>query len=146
MNRIHIGAYWIYVKENKILLIKKARGPYRWMYDLPGGGIEYGETIKDCLKREIHEETWAVLKTSSFLWKNEYICNYENLKNQSETSHHIGFYYYIKLSYSTIKSSPDGEDSLGAEFIDIFNLNNIQISPIAKPMILKALEWKLTSG
>jgi len=41
--RFHVGAYGILIKDGKILLIKKSRGAYKGMYDLPGGGIEFGE-------------------------------------------------------------------------------------------------------
>ncbi len=41
MNPIYTGVYGVYIQNAQILLIKKARGPYRGMYDLPGGGIEF---------------------------------------------------------------------------------------------------------
>lgn len=131
--------YWIYIENGKILLIKKARWPYIWMYDLPGGGIEYWETIYECLKREIDEETWTQLRDSKFIWNNEFICDYMNPKNESRKSHHIWFYYKVSLSYDYIKTWPDGEDSLGTEFIDISELDKIKLSPIAKPMIEKVI-------
>ncbi|MDP2091299.1 MAG: NUDIX domain-containing protein [Candidatus Gracilibacteria bacterium] len=139
MNNIHMGVYGIYIENDKILLIKKARGPYIGMYDLPGGGIEYGETISECLKREIYEETGTQLLNCNFIGNNEYICEYMNPKNEPKKSHHIGFYYKVELSYENIKTGPDFEDSLGSEFIDIKELDQIKLSPIAKPMIEKAL-------
>lgn len=39
-------------EEKKILLIKEANG--KW--ELPGGGLEFGETPHDCLHREVKEE------------------------------------------------------------------------------------------
>ncbi len=39
-------------EEKKILLIKEANG--KW--ELPGGGMEFGETPHDCLHREVREE------------------------------------------------------------------------------------------
>jgi len=139
MNNIYMWVYGIYIENDKLLLIKKARWPYIWMYDLPGWGIEYWETIYDCLKREIYEETWTKLIDSQFIWNNEFICNYINPKNEPRKSHHIWFYYKVNLEYKNIKTWPDGEDSLGAEFIDISELDKTQLSPIAKPMIEKAL-------
>lgn len=40
--------------EGKVLAVKEAG---RSFWDLPGGGIEHGETIKDSIRRELKEET-----------------------------------------------------------------------------------------
>ena len=45
----HFGAYGIIIHKNKILLVKKSRGPYKGKYDLPGGKIEFGESIEEAL-------------------------------------------------------------------------------------------------
>lgn len=139
MNNVHLWAYWIFIKENKILLIKKSRWPYTWMYDLPWWWIEFLETIEECLKREIDEETWALIYKNEFIWKNEYICEYKNESNELKKSHHIGFYYKVYITYNELKTWPDWQDSLGAKFIDIKEIDKIKISPIAKPMILKVI-------
>ena len=53
----HKGVYAIIKKNNQILVIRKARGPYTGLYDLPGGTPEDSETPEETLKREIKEET-----------------------------------------------------------------------------------------
>jgi len=47
----------IIVKEDKILLIKRGHEPYRGYWALPGGFVEWGETVEEALKREVMEET-----------------------------------------------------------------------------------------
>jgi 8-oxo-dGTP diphosphatase len=42
------------VHKNKILVVKDSVG--RRLWGLPGGLLEYNETLEDCLKREIKEE------------------------------------------------------------------------------------------
>jgi len=44
-------------KPVEILLIKRGKDPYRGMWALPGGFIEYGETGEESVLREIKEET-----------------------------------------------------------------------------------------
>ena len=56
----HIGCYGVvYNDEGEVLLIKKARGAYKGQFDLPGGGIEYGETAEETLMF-IH--TWDITR------------------------------------------------------------------------------------
>ncbi|MGD0819058.1 MAG: NUDIX domain-containing protein [Methanomassiliicoccales archaeon] len=47
----------IVVIEDQVVLIKRGREPFKGMYALPGGIVEYGETVEDCVVREIEEET-----------------------------------------------------------------------------------------
>lgn len=133
----HIGVYGIYIKNNSVLLIKKSRGPYEGMYDLPGGRIEPGETMEEGLKREFIEEVGAEVTNQTFLSENEYTT--ENYRGKP--FRHFGTYFIVSLSSDDIKTIPDGEDSLGAEFINLDTLNIIEISPIAKPMIEKAISF-----
>ena len=42
---------------DQVVLIKRGREPFKGMYALPGGIVEYGETVEQCVVREIEEET-----------------------------------------------------------------------------------------
>jgi 8-oxo-dGTP diphosphatase len=44
-------------RDGKILLVRRARAPGQGAYSLPGGRVEFGETLHDALRREIDEET-----------------------------------------------------------------------------------------
>lgn len=59
------GVYTVIYKEGKLLVIHKARGPYRNRYDLPGGSLEEEEGLLEAVIREVKEETGlsaAILK------------------------------------------------------------------------------------
>lgn len=43
--------------DDAIVLVKRRNPPYAGMWALPGGFVEYGETVEDAVKREIMEET-----------------------------------------------------------------------------------------
>ncbi|EKD69938.1 MAG: MutT/NUDIX family protein [uncultured bacterium] len=133
--RFHFGVYGILINNGEILLIKKSRGPYKGMYDLPGGGVEFGEKIEEALKRELEEEAGIKLDGLKFVNYNEYFSEYKNDNNELRKMHHIGLYYQVSATFDSVKSEPDGLDSLGAEFINIKNLSKIKIAPIAEPMI-----------
>lgn len=43
--------------EDMILLIKRKNEPFKNKWAIPGGYVEYGETVEDAVIREIKEET-----------------------------------------------------------------------------------------
>jgi 8-oxo-dGTP diphosphatase len=44
-------------RDGKILLVRRARSPGNGFYSLPGGRVEFGETLHAALHREVDEET-----------------------------------------------------------------------------------------
>jgi 8-oxo-dGTP diphosphatase len=57
----------VIVKDGKIVLIKRKEGPFQGQYALPGGFVEYGETVEAALRREVLEETGLVVDVSSLV-------------------------------------------------------------------------------
>lgn len=57
--RFHITVKGIVVFQNKVLLMKRSRPSSDGLgyWELPGGGLEYGETPNQALLRELKEET-----------------------------------------------------------------------------------------
>ena len=110
------------------------------MFDLPGGGIEFSEKVEESVRREFLEETGTTVTDIIFLGYNECVSQYNNERGESRKLHHLGLYHVVSISNpDEVKTDADGEDSLGAVFIDIENIDNYSISPIALPMILKAI-------
>ncbi|CCD94305.1 putative Nudix hydrolase family protein; ADP-ribose pyrophosphatase [Bradyrhizobium sp. ORS 375] len=44
-------------RDGKIMLVRRARSPAKGAYTLPGGRVEFGESLHDALAREVMEET-----------------------------------------------------------------------------------------
>ena len=44
-------------RDDDILLVRRARSPAKGFYSLPGGRVEFGETLHAALHREVDEET-----------------------------------------------------------------------------------------
>ncbi len=52
----------VIVHNNGIVLIKRRNEPFKGHYALPGGFVEYGETVEEALVREAKEETGLEVK------------------------------------------------------------------------------------
>jgi ADP-ribose pyrophosphatase YjhB (NUDIX family) len=44
-------------RNGKVLLVRRARSPAKGFYSLPGGRVEFGESLHQALAREVDEET-----------------------------------------------------------------------------------------
>ncbi len=78
-------------KDGKVLLLKESEKlSNKW--EMPGGGLDFGEDIIACLKREIKEETGLVVtqvsKQPVYIWTWRF-----------ENSRHMDWYYSLVLAY-----------------------------------------------
>ncbi len=128
----HIGSYGIIINDNKIVLIRKARGGYKGKLDLPGGGIEHLELPNETLKRELIEETNLVVQKYEL-----FDCTATNITwnmhdDVWEDLHHIGILYRVEEYDGDLKMDADGLDSEGANWYEIDKLKGAELSPFAK--------------
>lgn len=132
----HVGAYGLLEHEGEILLILKTRGPYRGWYDLPGGGIEFGEEPLDALRREFVEETGLSVVEQRLLGVMSNRVLWQTDSGESEDLHHIGLIYAVAVAHRDgLITEPDGEDSGGAVWIARENLKGVALTPFARAAI-----------
>jgi ADP-ribose pyrophosphatase YjhB (NUDIX family) len=44
-------------RDGKVLLVERGKEPWKGKWSLPGGGLEFGETVRAAAARELAEET-----------------------------------------------------------------------------------------
>ncbi|MFF5790802.1 NUDIX domain-containing protein [Paeniglutamicibacter sp. NPDC012692] len=57
----HFGVYGLWKQDGQVVLVRKSRGPYSGLLDLPGGSPEINETEDQTLARELDEECGVLL-------------------------------------------------------------------------------------
>lgn len=144
MNKIkHIGVYGLIIKDNKILLIKKNGGPYDGKYDLPGGTIEFEESIEDALVRELNEEVG--IDITDYKLYDVISTNIEWYhKDELQQIKHIAILYIINDFKNEIKEYVEitdiNDDSKGTIFYDLNNIKKEDLSKIVE-IALKKLNY-----
>lgn len=53
--------------DGKIILIRRKNPPYQGSWALPGGFVEYGETVEEAVLREVKEETGIFIEIQDLL-------------------------------------------------------------------------------
>lgn len=131
VTKVHFGVYGAIVHDGKILLIKKARGPYTGLYDLPGGRQEKGESYLDTLKREIMEETGCEV-VGAVNERKERVIFSDFTKERGETGvlQHEAVLYDVTIK-GEAKIDGDGLDSNEAFWVDINDLSDKNATPYA---------------
>ena len=83
--RPNVGVGAIILKGNKVLLYKRknAHGDGTWSF--PGGHLEFNESIEDCAKREVMEESGIKIK-------NVKLGPYTNDVFKKEDKHYVTIY------------------------------------------------------
>lgn len=55
--RPQLAVSGVIFREGKLLLVRRAYAPGKGLYSLPGGRVEFGESLHAALHREVDEET-----------------------------------------------------------------------------------------
>jgi 8-oxo-dGTP diphosphatase len=73
-NRLRLRVCGLCIQDDKVLLVKhKSLGEKGYLWAPPGGGVNYGESVEEALKREFLEETGLEINISRFLFVSEYL-------------------------------------------------------------------------
>ena len=128
IKKTRVGSYGLIIKDGKIALIRKARGGYKGLLDLPGGGIEHDETPVEALKRELMEEAGVTVTSYELLDATSKTFKWQMEDDIIEDLHHIGILYTVKVKESKLKEEADGLDSEGADWYSIDELTRENLS------------------
>jgi 8-oxo-dGTP diphosphatase len=112
----------LFVKDGKILLFKEPK-KLSGKWELPGGGLNFGEDIQEGLKREIEEETGIKIKSLAKRPLYAWTWRFENKRN-------MDWYYSLVLAYQIEVESLDFKPSEECEEIGFFSkeqLNDIEL-------------------
>ena len=124
--RVRVGIYGIALNnEGEVAVIKTSIG-----YFLPGGGLEDGETHKECLEREFMEETGYAVDVDKYIGKS-------SLYHLSSTYGYlqgIGCFYLTRIKYKKENVRID----------DDHHLQWVELSKCIKSLFLQHQAWAVS--
>ncbi|MFA6520414.1 MAG: NUDIX domain-containing protein [Candidatus Paceibacterota bacterium] len=120
-NEIQIKCRAVILHEGKLLTVKHPHD--KSFAALPGGHLEYGEDVKECLIREIIEELGVKPDVGRLFYINTYL--------QSDNKQYIEFFFEVKngMDYLNIEKLPRSHAHEIAEIVWVSPDDDIRILP-----------------
>ncbi len=94
----------VITRDHEIALIKRANEPYKGSYALPGGFLDRGETLEQCVVREALEETG--LRTEIVGLVGVY-----SAPNRDPRGHFVTAVYHLRPVGGTLKAGDDAKEA-----------------------------------
>lgn len=102
-NKVRLRVCGYLVENEKVLLVcHRGLGPDGVFWNPPGGGLEFGETVEEALKREFREETGLEVEPGPFLFFHEHI---------DERFHALELFFEVKRIRGEARLGSDPEVS-----------------------------------
>ena len=109
---------FIFDEDFNFILIKRKNDPYKDYWALPGGFVEYGESVENAAIREAKEETSIDVELIDLV-------NVYSKPDRDPRGHTITVAYTAKGDLSNRKADDDAKD------IGIFNASELDEIPLA---------------
>jgi len=99
-NKLRVRVCGLCLDNNRLLMINHKGIKDGDFWAPPGGGLQFGETLEACLKREFLEETGLHIEIQSF----QFICEFIKMP-----LHAIEIFFLVKISQGSLKIGFDPE-------------------------------------
>jgi mutator protein MutT len=110
-----VGVGAVLVHEGRLLLIRRAKEPLRGRWLVPGGTVEWGETLEQALVREVEEETGLVVKPR------EVVAVLDRIHREADAvvHHFVIVDYLCDFVSGTLRAGSDAQDAALVPLADV---------------------------
>ncbi|MGB9807391.1 MAG: NUDIX hydrolase [Thermosulfidibacteraceae bacterium] len=121
-----VGVAVVALEDNRILLGKRNRDPYRGRWCIPCGHVEIGEDIREAAIREFEEETGLLVAILEVI---DVFSNWHNPENLT-----VGVWFHGKIVGGTLKAGSDLDE------VAFFKLSDVDKIDMAFPTDIAIIE------
>ena len=93
MNKFNLRVYGILINDKNEVLLSSEFRYGKSMIKFPGGGLEFGEGLVDCLKREFQEECGIDVEVGELVYVNDFV----QVSAFNSDQQLISFYYQVSF-------------------------------------------------
>jgi 8-oxo-dGTP diphosphatase len=127
MGRFNIRIYGILMDSNKRVLVSDEYIRGHYFTKFPGGGLEFGEGTRDCLKREFKEETGLDVEIGEHIYTTDFF----QISAFNNNDQIISIYYFVIGDASQLDTKTDRFDFVAHQVSD----------PEGEAEVFRWVEW-----
>ena len=126
---VAVGCF-VFNQRTELLMIKRARQPGLGLWTIPGGKVEFGESLVDACRREVWEETNLKIDVGEFLTVFE---------PRFEQFHYVILDYLGAPSQGITESLCAGDDAGDVAWVALDEIPNLPLTIDLMPVVEMAL-------
>lgn len=107
----NIRVYGIVINEYRQILVSDEFRFGKAFTKFPGGGLEFGEGLKEALQREFQEEFQLEITVGDFFYVNDFL----QISAFNPEAQLISFYFFTQIEKESVASIPDEKIILSSE-------------------------------
>ncbi len=115
-----VGA--VIVRAGALLLIQRGQAPGKGLWSVPGGHVEWGESLTDAVRREVWEETGLTVEVGALAGVRDYI----ERDGDAVTHHFVLLDYYATVLHGTARAA---DDAAALRWVPLAELSTLNITP-----------------
>lgn len=108
----------VILRDGRVLLAKRPRGPLKGLWEFPGGKREEGEGLAECLERELWEELGINVKVLDLICKTD--------------SEGLSLFFYLCVVEGGDPVPREGQET---EWVKIDALKDLELAPPDKLVV-----------
>ncbi|MGZ4904094.1 MAG: NUDIX domain-containing protein [Halobacteriota archaeon] len=94
----------VIISDREVVLIKRQKEPFQDHWALPGGFVEYGETVDAAIRREVAEETGLCIELASLV-------GVYSDPHRDPRGHVVSIAFLAKINSGTLSGGSDASEA-----------------------------------